>query len=454
MEYAIVDIETSGGSPAGGGITEIAVLIHDGESIIQEYETLLNPGHAIPTHITGLTGIDNFMVRNSPRFHQILDEIWKLLEGRVFVAHNVNFDFSFIREAFLKSGKDFKPEKLCTVKLSRKAFPGLSSYSLGRLCETQGIRIEARHRAMGDAKATAVLFDRIIKKSPQLISSSLKKNSGEAFLPPNFSGTRFREIPESCGVYYMLDEKGKVIYVGKAINIKERFKNHFSGLALPELKQKLKTEVVDLKWQETGTEFLALLIESLEIKRLWPKYNAALKIPKTLWGLFHYQDGMGYGRLQLAKVTPYIKPLEIFFSSDEAISFLKMGIEQYQLCGRLSGLRKVNCTEIQDANCLGACYTAESSQDYNLRVEQFLTKISTSQKTLKITVPGKMESELAVCVFERGILTRYGFFPKEEEEKIKIEMIDQVPQVPETFYILRQFIHQFGQDQIQVLDKT
>jgi DNA polymerase-3 subunit epsilon len=192
----------------------------------------------------------------------------------------------------------------------------------------------------------------------------------------------------------------------------------------------------------------------LEIKRLWPKYNAALKIPKTLWGLFHYQDGMGYGRLQLSKVTPYLKPLEIFFSSDEANSFLKMGIEQYQLCGRLSGLRKVNCTEIQDANCLGACYTAESSKDYNLRVEQFLTKISTSQKTLKITVPGKMESELAVCVFERGILTRYGFFPKEEEEKIKIEMIDQVPQVPETFYILRQFIHQFGQDQIQVLDKT
>jgi len=453
MEYAIVDIETSGGSPAGGGITEIAVLIHDGESIIHEYETLINPGHAIPTHITGLTGIDNFMVRNSPRFDQILDELWGLLEGRVFVAHNVSFDFSFIREGFLKAGKGFKPEKLCTVKLSRKAFPNLTSYSLGRLCETQGIRIDARHRAMGDAKATAILFDRIIKKSPQLISSSLKKNSGEAFLPPNFSSSRFKEIPESCGVYYMLDEKGKVIYVGKAINIKERFKNHFSGLALPALKQKLKSEVVDMKWQETGTEFLALLIESLEIKRLWPKYNATLKIPKTLWGLFHYQDGMGYGRLQLAKVTPYLKPLEIFFSSDEANSFLKMGIEQYQLCGRLSGLRKVNCTEIQDANCLGACYSAESSVDYNLRVEQFLTKISTSQKTLKITVPGKMESELAVCVFERGILTRYGFFPKEEEEKIKIDMIDQVPQVPETFYILRQFIHQFSHDQMQVLDK-
>lgn len=454
MEYAIVDIETSGGSPAGGGITEIAILIHDGESITREYEILLNPGHAIPTHITGLTGIDNFMVRNSPRFDQILDEIWELLEGRVFVAHNVNFDFSFIREAFLRSGRDFKPSKLCTVKLSRKALPGLGSYSLGRLCETQGIQIEARHRAMGDARATAILFDRIIKKSPLLISSSLKKNSGEAFLPPNFSSTRFKEIPECCGVYYMLDEKGKVIYVGKAINIKERFKNHFSGLSLPHLKQKLKTEVVDLRWQETGTEFLALLIESLEIKRLWPKYNAALKIPKTMFGLFHYQDGMGYSRLQLAKVTPYLKPLEIFFSSDEANSFLKMGIEQYQLCGRLSGLHKVNCDQIQESSCKGACKSSESPEAYNYRVDQLLDKISTGQKSLMITLLGKKESEFAVCVFERGILTRYGFFPREEEGKITIEMIDLVPRVPETFYILRQFIHQFGPEQIQILDKT
>lgn len=453
MEYAIVDIETSGGSPAGGGITEIAILIHDGNTIIREYETLINPGHAIPTHITGLTGIDNFMVRNSPRFHQILEELEELLVGRVFVAHNVNFDFSFIREAFMKLGKDFKPEKLCTVKLSRKAFPGLGSYSLGRLCENLGIRIEARHRAMGDAKATAILFDRIIKQSPQVISGSLKKNSGEAFLPPNFSLKRFLEIPESCGVYYMIDEKGKVIYVGKANNIKERFKNHFSGLALPELKQKLKTEVVDLKWQETGTEFLALLIESLEIKRLWPKYNFALKNPKTMYGLFHYYDGLGYSRLQIAKVTPFLKPLEIFFSSDEANSFLKMGIAQYQLCGRLSGLHKVSCSEIQDSNCFGACKSFESSVEYNLRVEMLLEKISTSQKTLKITIPGKQESELVVCIFERGILTRYGFFAKEEIPYVKLEMIDLVRNVPETFYILRKFIHQFGPEQIEVLDK-
>jgi DNA polymerase-3 subunit epsilon len=271
MEYAIVDIETTGGAPKYGGITEIAVLIHDGETIIREYQTLLNPEQAIPTYITGLTGIDNFMVRHQPTFSAIQDELWELLNDRVFVAHNVSFDYGFIREAFLKVGKELKTPKLCTVRLSRKVYPGMSSYSLGRLCESQKIEIEARHRAMGDAKATAILFDRMIKSDYQIINQSLKKNTGEAFLPPNFPHSKFREIPTSCGVYYMQDERGKVIYVGKAINIRERFKSHFSGQLLPNLKQKLKTEVFDLKWELTGSEFMALLFEVLEIKRLWPK---------------------------------------------------------------------------------------------------------------------------------------------------------------------------------------
>lgn len=137
MEFAIVDIETTGGAPKYGGITEIAVLIHDGDSIIREYQTLLNPEQAIPTYITGLTGIDNFMVRHKPTFEAIQEELWELLNDRVFVAHNVSFDYGFIREAFLKLGRELKTPKLCTVRLSRKVYPGMGSYSLGRLCESQ-----------------------------------------------------------------------------------------------------------------------------------------------------------------------------------------------------------------------------------------------------------------------------------------------------------------------------
>lgn len=451
MEFAIVDIETTGGNPQGGGITEIAVVIHDGTRIIQEFQTLINPKMTVPAFITGLTGIDSSMLWDAPYFEEVAEELWELLDGRVFVAHNVNFDFSFIREAFLKVGKVLDSPKLCTVRLSRKIFPGLGSYSLGRICEQQKIPILARHRAMGDAKATALLFDRMIQQKQEVIQASLKKNTGESFLPPLFPLSKFRQLPESCGVYYMLNDKGKVIYVGKANNIKERFKGHFSGNVLPQLKQQLKAEVVDLHWQLAGSELMALLIETLEIKRLWPKYNSALKMPKTLWGLFHYQDGSGYYRFQISKVTKNLKPLETFFSAEEAKQFLMEAIEVYQLCQKLCGLRAVSCAVVQDTSCQGACSTGENPTQYNLRVEECIHRIVGAKKELLITLPGRKEGEKAACLFQGGILARYGFL---EKEKVESEDLEMVPQIPETYYLLRQFIHRIPEEQIQVLESS
>lgn len=448
MEFAIVDIETTGGSSRGGGITEIAVLIHNGESIVEEWQTLINPQQDIPGYITGLTGIDNSMVRSAPTFEEIEGELWALLEDRVFVAHSVNFDFGFIQAAFLRTGRQLNAQKLCTVRLSRKVFPGFGSYSLGRICESLKIPILARHRAMGDAKATALLFDQMIRERADVIYSSLKKNSGEAFLPPLFSLSKFKQIPESCGVYYMLNVKGKVIYVGKALNIRDRFKGHFSGQVLPQLKQQLKSEVVDLQWQLTGSEMMALLLETLEIKRLWPAYNSALKLPKSLWGLFHYQDGSGYDRFQVAKVSKNIRPLETFFSAEEANLFLKTGIESYQLCQKLSGLRRVSCESVADPSCLGACQSSENPDTYNERVGEFITLIKTSKRDLMLSLPGRNAGEMAYCYFEGGMLSRYSFlktaeFPDPEE-------LEMVPKIPETFYILRQYIHQIDPEQIRV----
>lgn len=454
MEYAIVDIETAGGNPKGGGITEIAVVIHDGEQIIQEYQTLLNPEMAIPTYITGLTGIDNFMVRHEPRFEEIQEELWELLKDRVFVAHSVNFDFGFIREAFSKLGRVLKAPQLCTVRLSRKVYPGLQSYSLGRICEIQKIPITARHRAMGDAMATAILFDRMIKEAPNILMESLKKNTGHTFLPPNFSLAKFQAIPSSCGIYYMLNSKGKVIYVGKAINIRDRFKNHFSGNFLPNLKQKLKAEVVDLQWKLTGTEFMALLMELLEIKRLWPEYNSALKMSKTLWGLFHYEDGSGYARFQISKVTKHLQPVETFFSLEEANIFLKGGVEQYELCSKLSGLRKVNCTSELPNPCAGACSAQEAPEDYNKKVKSFLSQIKESQKEILLEFPGREIGEKAFCVFDHGILTRIGFVNEPDENLDFISSLELVPRIPETYYLLRQFFPSFQPAQIKVLESV
>ncbi|TDQ19351.1 DNA polymerase-3 subunit epsilon [Algoriphagus boseongensis] len=451
MEFAIVDIETTGGSPAGGGITEIAVLIHNGQEITDEYQTLINPGHSVPPYITGLTGIDNSMVANAPTFEEIADELWELLDGRVFVAHQVNFDFSFIREAFAIQGRNLNSSRICTVRLARKVFPGLGSYSLGRLCESQKIPILARHRAMGDARATAILFDRMYKLKEETILSSLKRNAGESFLPPNFSLSKFKEIPEFCGVYYMLNDKGKVIYVGKALNIRERFKGHFSGKVLPHLKQQLKAEITSLEWKLTGSEMMALLLETLEIKRLWPKYNSALKLPKTLWGLFEYQDSSGYYRFQIAKVTRNLRPLETFFSSEEAQQFLKSGIESFQLCQKLCGLRKVTCQTIQDQNCKGACQSGETPKKYNSRASEFISLIRKSKKDLLLTLPGRNSGEKALCQFEGGMLSRFGFVKEEEES---LESLEVVPRIPETFYVLRQFLPTLDLETIKILDPS
>lgn len=448
MEFAIVDIETTGGNAKLGGITEIAVVIHDGHQIVHEYQTLINPEQGIPTYITGLTGIDNQMVRYSPRFEDIADELWGLLEDRVFVAHQVNFDFGFIAEAFSRGGRKLTNPKLCTVRLARKVFPGMRSYSLGRICENRGIPILARHRAMGDAKATALLFDQMLQEDAGQVFAALKKNTGESFLPPNFPIRRYRELPEETGVYFMLDRRGQVIYVGKANNIKERFKGHFTGQALPNLKNQLKSEVYDLRWELTGTEFMALLLEAVEIKRLWPKYNAALKLPRTLWGIFGYRDGLGYQRFQIAKVSAAIPPLETFFSREEAQSFLKEGVEQFQLCPKLAGLRKISCRSVKDLTCPGACDQIEPAEIYNQRADTFIQKVKESKGLIQVNLPGRTAEEKATCIFERGMLVKYGFVPHHQDDRSSLK---SVKAFAESSSIFKQFFHRLGPDQLSVI---
>jgi len=299
MLYAVVDIETTGGVSQKGGITEVAVVVHDGSQIIDTYQTLINPGRSIPGFITGLTGISNEMVEGAPYFSEIAEELLSLLSDKVFVAHNVNFDYNFLYFEFQKVGLDFNVPKLCTVRLSRQVIPGVRSYSLGSICSYLDIKITDRHRAYGDALATAHLFTLICERDQEnVVQLSLRKNSGETFLPPNISKEKFDSLPKKPGIYYFYDKNNQVIYVGKAINIQSRFKGHFTG----KNKNSLKSDIHDVSYELAGSEFLALLMEALEIKRLWPKYNRSQKVKSVSWGIYQYEDGQGYLRFQVAKV--------------------------------------------------------------------------------------------------------------------------------------------------------
>src|SRR5512133_210606 len=195
--YAIIDIETTGGSARLEKIKEIAVYLHDRNKITEEFVSLVNPERNIPYFITNLTGITNEMVENAPRFYEIAKQVVELTEKRTFVAHNARFDYSFIREEFKSLGFAFKRDILDTVALSRKLLPGHKSYSLGNLCKDLNITINGRHRASGDALATAKLFEMLLPRDKELNGSSLlMKNHKVSKLNPGLDLKKLENIPE------------------------------------------------------------------------------------------------------------------------------------------------------------------------------------------------------------------------------------------------------------------
>nr|WP_290427012.1 GIY-YIG nuclease family protein [Algoriphagus limi] len=291
----------------------------------------------------------------------------------------------------------------------------------------------------------------MLKFQPETVRGFLKSKNSFRFLPPNFPSHKYSDLPKSCGVYYMLDSHGKVIYVGKAINIQERFRSHFSGNLYYPQKQELKAAVADIRWELTGSEFMALLLETLEIKRIWPKYNQAIKKPKALWGLYSYLDGNGYTRFQLARLKKNLQPIETFFSQEEGRGFLKEATESFKLCQRLSGLRSVTCRSVMDESCEGACEGNIPSKKYNEKVQNFLKSIQDRKGVIKIELEGRNENEKAVCVFEKGILTHYGFKNLNEEDDSFA--LKSVTPYPETAYVFRQFFHQFSLEQVEIIDR-
>ena len=197
--YAIIDIETTGGSEVYERITEIAVFIYDCEKVVNQFTSLVNPERPIPYYITKLTGINDKMVESAPTFEQLAPKIDQITEGCFFVAHNVTFDYNFVRDEFRRIGFKYERKTLCTVKLSRKLIPGKRSYSLGNLCNEIGIHIKDRHRAAGDALATVKLFELLLSADPSLANQI-------AHQLPNWMPIHLLErLPESTGVYYFYD---------------------------------------------------------------------------------------------------------------------------------------------------------------------------------------------------------------------------------------------------------
>jgi DNA polymerase-3 subunit epsilon len=306
---------------------------------------------------------------------------------------------------------------LCTVRLSRKIIPGLSSYSLGRLAESLGIKILDRHRAGGDAQATAKIFDVLMKRDQTgVIAKALKRNSGETILPPNLPKEEFDKLPAKAGVYYFLDARGTVIYVGKAINIKKRIAGHFTGEAREWNRSNIRNEIHHITYELTGSELIALILESQEIRRIWPKYNLAQKYKVEEWGVYDYEDRNGYLRFAVNVVSRGTKPLITFSSKGDAWNFMWEKVKEFDLCPKLCGLQvaKGLCFSHQSGTCKGACQGVEKAKKYNNRAQKSIDSFFEAGQTVAIVGRGRKSQEKSVVLVENGNYLGFGFFDETE----------------------------------------
>ncbi len=289
--YSIIDIETTGVKPGHSKIIEIAIVNHDGEKIIEKWSSLIDPECSIQYFITNLTGINNQMVEGAPKFYEVAKKIVEMTKDSVFVAHNVGFDYGFIKAEFKELGYVFNRKKLCTVRLGRKIIPGHKSYSLGKITKDLGIKLTNAHRAMGDTLATVELFERYLKADKDYIIEQVNSQSAASLpLPPHVPKNEVDALPEEGGLYYFHDKNGELLYVGKANNIKKRVFQHFAtkpgrgkGLKLHNLLHHINAEVFN--W-----ELLTLILENLEIKAHNPPLNRAGTKTKYPFGIFYNEE--------------------------------------------------------------------------------------------------------------------------------------------------------------------
>jgi len=284
-DFCVIDVETTGLSPRYNNIIEIGIVRISNLQIVDRYSTLINPGRNIPYFITTLTGISDEDVYNAPFFDDIAYDVKNFLSDSVLTGHNLAFDYSFLRREFISSGFDFNiKERLCTMRLARRLFPLEKSRSLSSMCTLLDVDNFQKHRALGDAEATAeillrmlvLLKDREITTTADLLGYQFKP-AKEKKKPVNKKIIEeVSYLPDAPGVYYFLNSKNDIIYIGKAKSLKDRIRNYFSPGA-PSKAKKIISQARNLKIQLTGSELTALLYEAEMIKLINPKHNQQLK---------------------------------------------------------------------------------------------------------------------------------------------------------------------------------
>ena len=368
-DFAFIDVETTGMKPLADRVTEIAIIRFSANREPERWQSLINPGVAIPAEIQALTGITNAMVRDAPSFFAVRDEVRRLLEGAVFVAHNARFDYGFIKNEFRRQGEAFTADVLCTVRLSRRLYPDAEGHGLDAVISRHRLSGFDRHRAMGDTEATAAFVcktedDHSSDTLKAIVKSLLKTPSLPAHLPT----TVLADIPDSPGVYLFYGINDLPLYIGKAKHLRERIRAHFSSDHMTPNDIRLSQEMRRIEWLPTAGEFSALLLEAQLVKARMPLHNVNLRRREKV-GFFQLLETRENASLHWISATNLPDAHTDIFGpfSDKASAkkWLMFAAREHQLCDHLLGFSKPRapnepCFARQVGRCFGACDGTET----------------------------------------------------------------------------------------------
>lgn len=407
--YAIIDVETTGGSPATDRVIEIAVIVHDGQRTIESYSTLLNPKRPIDPYVTKLTGITDEMVKKSPTFQDIHQKILELTHENIFVAHNVKFDFGMLRQEFKRLGIDFNRKQLDTVNLARKTIPGFNSYSLGNICDSLGIQIENRHRALGDAEATAKLLEIVLTKNTAAKYIEIELNHGIDIdlLPPYLSKAEIEKLPEDAGVFYYKDEVGRILYLEGVKNIRKKVINYFSApvSTAPE-KTRLFELIRNIDYELSGNELVAKLIAHRDARQHQPEFNKKIKILPTTHAIFLQYNEQGFAQLKVHDIHEPAGDIVLRFGSKPTANKVLAKINKE---GGLHSWYAVRAKLLE----AGTAPEIKTLRNYNRVVEKAIGRYLYRQPNFFIIAEGIHPESLSAVMIEANQYKGFGYFDPE-----------------------------------------
>jgi DNA polymerase-3 subunit epsilon len=375
---AFVDLETTGATATVDRITEIGIIEVDADGAVREWQQLVNPGMRIPPFIETLTGISNDMVAEAPPFEQVAADTLRRLEGRLFIAHNARFDYSFLKNEFKRLGITFRAPVLCTVKLSRTLFPEHKRHNLDSLIERHGLAAAARHRALADAQLIHQFWQKIhAERDSASIEAALQAQNARPSLPPHLDPGIVDELPDGHGVYLFYGENDLPLYIGKAKNLRQRVLSHFAADHSSAKEMALAQQIRRIDWIETAGEIGALLKEATLVKQLQPTANRLLRRNDEVCTWTLVDEGEGWLRPQLALARDLDFGIRsscygLFKNSKEASEVLRSLAAEHRLCDALLGLEKTvpgkPCFGYQLKRCKGACIGAEPYAKHTMRL--------------------------------------------------------------------------------------